>query len=120
MVLLIGAALAVLSIGILAYPFLRVRLRPQGEDSVDGASGDVPSLESIYQEISTLRLEYQLGKVPEDVYQELLRAYRLQAAAALQQQAQACPELGRRAGESAILHQPSGEDFRADGEGDAP
>jgi len=111
MVLLIGAALAVLSIGILAYPFLRVRLRPQGEDSVDGASGDVPSLESIYQEISTLRLEYQLGKIPEDVYQELLGTYRQQAAVALQQQA--------KAGESAILEKPSEEDIREDGGGNA-
>lgn len=112
MALLIAAALAVLSIAILAYPFLRGRLRLQAEDSRDGASDGALGVESVYQVISTLRLEYQLGKVPEDVYQELLRAYRLQAAVALRQQDQA--------GNSAILDQPSGEDIRADGEGNTP
>lgn len=112
MELLIGATLAVVSILILVYPFLKARIRAQPKDSPGGASWNAPELEAIYQEISTLRLEYQLGKVPENVYQELLRGYRLQAAVALRQQAQA--------GESAILEQPSGEDIREDGEGKAP
>jgi hypothetical protein len=89
MALLIGAALAVLSIAILVYPFLKARIRAQPEDSPGGADGDTPGLEAIYQEISTLRLEYQLGKVSEDVYRELLRGYRLQAAVALREQARA-------------------------------
>jgi hypothetical protein len=112
MALLIGATLAVVSILILVYPFLKARIRAQPGDSPGGAPIPIGGLEAIYQEISTLRLEYQLGKVPENVYQELLRDYRLQAAVALRQQAQA--------GESAILEQPSGEDIRADGEGNTP
>lgn len=112
MVLLIGAALAVLSIAILAYPFFRGRLRPQAEDSRDGTGDDAPGVESIYQKMGTLQLEYQLGKVPEDVYRELLRTYRLQAAVVLRQQDQAR--------DSAIFDQSSGKDIRADGEGDAP
>jgi len=38
--------------------------------------------------IRTLQLEYQLGKLPDDLYQEQLRAYRLQAASLLRQQAE--------------------------------
>ena len=98
MALLIGATLAVVSILILVYPFLKAHIRTQPEDSPGGASGDTAGLEAIYQEISTLRLEYQLGKVSEDVYRELLRGYRLQAAVALREQAQARAEPGRRAG----------------------
>lgn len=96
--MLIGATLAVVSILILVYPFLKARLRPLPENSPGKVSGDTQALEAIYQEISTLRLEYQLGKVPEDTYRELLRGYRLQAAVALREQAQACPEPSRRAG----------------------
>lgn len=89
MALLIGAALAVLSIAIVVYPFLRARFRVQAEASDDSLDSDVLGLESIYEEIRTLQLEYQLGKIPEGVYQEQLRAYRIQAAAILRGQVQA-------------------------------
>lgn len=105
MALLIGATLALVSIVILVYPFLKARLRPPPEDSFVGARGDTAGLEAIYQEISTLRLEYQLGKVPEDVYLELLRGYRLEATVALRAQAQA--------GESALVDDPLEQDILA-------
>jgi hypothetical protein len=105
MVLLIGAALAVVSILILVYPFLKARIRAQPKDSPGGASGDMAGLEAIYQEISTLRLEYQLGKVTEDIYREQMRVYRLEAAVALREQAQA--------GGSALPDDPSEQDILA-------
>lgn len=101
MILLLGAALAVLSIAVVVYPFLKSRsLRHPGVPGDEvGARHGVPlpgalDLESIYSAIRTLQLEYQLGQVPEAVYQEQLRAYRLEAAAALLQQAQAGAGVG--------------------------
>ena len=87
MALVIGALLAVFSIAIIVYPFLRSRLGA-------GAGNDEPSAESAaelgntYDRIRTLQLEYQLGQVPEHLYREQLREYRLQAAAALRRQAE--------------------------------
>ena len=90
--LVLGAALAVLSIAIVCYPFLKAR---SGSRSVELSEPGNPSLGSMadaempdrwYDAIRTLQLEYQLGKVPEETYQEQLREYRLRAAAALRQQ----------------------------------
>ena len=87
MALVIGALLAVFSIAIVVYPFLRSRLG-------NGTGGDEPSPDSAaelgntYDRIRTLQLEYQLGQVPEHLYREQLREYRLQAADALRRQAE--------------------------------
>ena len=45
-------------------------------------------LGSVYDAIRTLQLEYQVGRVPEALYQEQSEAYRFQAAGLLRQQAQ--------------------------------
>ena len=94
MMLLVGAVLAVLSIAIVVYPFLkksRAGVQPDvSHDSVGAPpmGPGVADLELVYEAIRTLQLEYQLGKVPEEEYQEQLRAYRLQAAVALRRAAQ--------------------------------
>ena len=59
-----------------------------GDDSV--------GLDSIYDSIDTLELEYQLGNLPEGQYREQLQAYRLDAAAVIKSQLEqgaAPPEL---------------------------
>ena len=40
-------------------------------------------IDSVFEAINTLELEYQLGNIPEAQYQEQLAAYRIEAAAAL-------------------------------------
>ena len=94
--LLLGAALAVLSIAVVAYPFLKAWAgsQPVARGGSAGAQYAVPLpgsvyTESIYEAIRTLQLEYQLGRVLEETYQEQLRDYRLRAAAALRQQVEA-------------------------------
>lgn len=86
--LIIGAALAVLSVFILVYPFLKPRLRAESEDGEAGADPVSGELAPIYDAINTLHLEYQLGKVPEPLYREQLSGYRVQAAGVLRRQAQ--------------------------------
>ena len=75
-----GAALAVLSVAVVIYPFLKSRLRTRAGDSPKGGGSTAPDLEPIYDSIRTLHLEYQLGQVPDNLYREQLRGYRLQAA----------------------------------------
>ena len=85
MALLVGAALAVFSAVILAYPFLKSRLvSGMGAATLNGNAPNA-ELEPIYDAIRTLQLEYQLGKVPEHLYREQLQGYRVQAAMILRQ-----------------------------------
>ena len=88
MALLIGAALGVLSIAIVVYPFLKSRFGARAEGSDNSATPGTPELESIYEAVRTLQLEHRLGKVPDGIFREQLRGYRLQAAAVLRRQAQ--------------------------------
>ena len=81
MFLLVAAALVVLSIGVLIYPFLRGRF--QSEDGEQALVPVIGEVEDILDAIRTLQLEFQLGNVPEGQYREELRAYRMQAAARL-------------------------------------
>ena len=93
-----GAALAVFSLVMVCYSFVRGRKdtgpvpefisqmpRPETADN-DGPSIDGPSIDSIYESIHTLELEYQLGNLLKPQFQEQFQAYRLQAAAALKEQ----------------------------------
>ena len=84
--LLVGAALAAFTIAVVAYPFLRSRLRSVRSRPPTEARLATPELENIYDAVRTLQLEFQLGRVPENLYQEQLQSYRLQAAAALRQE----------------------------------
>lgn len=90
-----GAALAVFSLVMVGYSFLRGRedAAPMPETVAVGpqsastqVNGDGISVDSIYESIYTLELEYQLGNLPEQQFQEQFKAYRLQAAAALKEQ----------------------------------
>lgn len=90
-----GAALAVFSLVMVGHSFLRGRedanstLEPttvEPQSTVKQAQGEGPSVDSIYESIYTLELEYQLGNLPEQQFQKQFQAYRLQAAAALKEQ----------------------------------
>ncbi len=83
--ILVGVGLAAFSLVIVTYSFFRgssassVAVPPP-------ASDDGVGLDSIYDSIETLELEYQLGNLPESQYREQLQAYRLAAAAAIKAQ----------------------------------
>ena len=85
MTLIVGAVLALFSLVIVAYPFLKFRMRAQGSHGPAITGAAPPELEPVYDAIRTLQLEYQLGKVPENLYREQLTGYRLQAASILRQ-----------------------------------
>ena len=85
MALLVAAALVVLSVAIVLYPFFKRRSRSRPEGWEGGADFSDSDLEPILESIRTLQLEHQLGKVSEDDYQRQLRSYRLGAAVSLRQ-----------------------------------
>ncbi|MDA0734620.1 MAG: hypothetical protein O2909_04750 [Chloroflexi bacterium] len=92
MAIFIGALLALLSIGVVLYPFLKPgsvlnQTRTFPDQDPEGLD-EGPALETIYEAIQTLQLEHQLGNVPLGLYREQLGAYRTQAALALRQQAE--------------------------------
>ena len=100
--ILIGSALAVFSLVMVSYSFFRGSSTGSGEANgqpsaaVQSAGDDCVGLDSIYDSINTLDLEYQLGNLPEEQYWEQLQAYRLEAAAVIKaqlEQGEAPPEL---------------------------
>ena len=99
MALIIGTILALLSLGVAVYPFARRRLGldkaaraaaggTDGAETETAAGPDTASLADIYAAIRTLQLERELGRIPEELYQEQLNDYRRQAALALRRQEQ--------------------------------
>ena len=86
MVFLVAAVLVALSVGVVVYPFLARRLSSPPENSSDGTGQANVEVGDVMDAIRTLQLEYQLGKLPDELYQEQLRAYRLQAASILRRQ----------------------------------
>ncbi len=83
MAILIGVLLALCSAVVLALPFVRRSRRGHSgfpPDVMEEARG---RREAMYQEVLTLRLDYEAGTVPEREYRARLHSYRLRAAAAL-------------------------------------
>ncbi|MSQ05591.1 MAG: hypothetical protein EXR54_03355 [Dehalococcoidia bacterium] len=76
----VGAALAIFSAVVLAYPFLTARSGVESHAPVLDSPVPPPELASVYQAIRDLTWERQAGDLPEDLYQQQLDAYRRQAA----------------------------------------
>ena len=95
-VILIGALLAMFSVAVLAYPLMKSR--PSGQPETPQLQGEdgFPELESIYESIRTLRLEYELGKVEENHYRQQMDDYRLLAAATLRRRDEQRADAGLR------------------------
>lgn len=98
--ILVGAALGVFSLVMVAYSFFRDSSASSGQAQSSPASvsdsDDGVGLDSIYDSIDTLELEYQLGNLPEGQYRDQLQAYRLEAAVVIKSQLEqgaAPPEL---------------------------
>lgn len=94
MAFVIGGLLALFVIAVVGYPIYTRRSRPQA--SPGQRAGRIPVVEAlttghrpheqVYEDMSTLRLDYELGRVDEEGYQRRLREYRLEAAASLKHQ----------------------------------
>ncbi|MFH1560177.1 MAG: hypothetical protein ABID84_02025 [Chloroflexota bacterium] len=90
----LGLLLALASIALLARPILR------REQTTSSSASSLDSLEDVqwrhqqvYDEIKTLILDYELGNIPPEEYEDRLTAYRLRAADLLRQQEQLLHEL---------------------------
>ena len=74
-------AVAVLIVGIVAWPLLFANRRSHTQPSKAGdAPNQVAALASVYEAIRTLQVEHQLGRVADDDYQAQLSEYRRRAA----------------------------------------
>ena len=91
MAVIVCLALALLSIGVVVYPFWRRRSAP-ATPPPEALSPDLvqseADLNAVYDAIRTLQLEHQLGNIPLGLYREQLQDYRLRAAAILRDQAE--------------------------------
>lgn len=93
-----GGLLALFSLAVVGYSFLRGTGAPDAAPSDAAgtpADGELP-LESLYDSLETLQLEYRLGNLPEEQYREQYESYRQQAAAIIKRQLEsgaADPEL---------------------------
>ena len=89
-----GALLAVFSVAMVGYTFLRGQQSPAATvNNISPEStppeGDNPALGDIFDAIRTLELEYQLGRMPQEDFQAQFQAYRVQAATVLRDQLEA-------------------------------
>ena len=84
---IIGALLGVLVTVVVLYPFIKSRFRPSIFPTGDSPAGfGREGRGAIYEDIKTLQLEYDLGRVEDPEYRQRLRDYRLRAASALRDQ----------------------------------
>ncbi len=103
MAIAVAGILGLLSIAVLAFPFLKYRSRGPAANPTHISDSTEPELDTIYDAIRTLQLEHQLGNVPETAYREQLEGYRLQAAVLLRKQFEAEDLSAHQALEQEIL-----------------
>ena len=77
--IIVGITLGIFSLGILAYPFFKYKesIVHSRTYSETGLGSD---LNTIYDAIKTLQLEYQLNRITDKDFKEQLDSYRIQAA----------------------------------------
>ena len=86
MAFLLAAVLIALSAGVVIYPFLKRRDSVTGDGPADVVAATDREMESLVEDMRILHLDHQAGNIPDDLYQEQIQAYRLQAASHLRQQ----------------------------------
>ena len=95
--ILVSVALACFSLVMVGYSFFRNRA-PQHEPATvtSGQEDDGVGLDSLFDSLETLELEFQLGNIPEQEYAQQLFSHRQQIAALVKEQLErgdAAPEL---------------------------
>ena len=86
--ILFGAILALFSIATVGYSFVNNR-RQLPEENATYSDYTDQDLANIFDAISTLDLEFQLGRLPQEQFREQFQAYRLQAATVLRDKLEA-------------------------------
>ena len=86
--ILFGAILALFSIATVGYSFVNNH-RPLPKENSAYSDDNDQDLADIFDAISTLDLEFQLGRLPQEQFQEQFQAYRLQAATVLRDKLEA-------------------------------
>jgi hypothetical protein len=86
MAILLAAVLIALSAGVVIYPFLKRRDSVTGDGPEDVVATTDREMESLVEDMRILHLDHQAGNIPDDLYQEQVQAYRLQAASHLRRQ----------------------------------
>ena len=86
--ILFGAILALFSIATVGYSFVNNR-RPLPEENATYSDYTDQDLANIFDAISTLALEFQLGRLSQEQFREQFQAYRLQAATVLRDKLEA-------------------------------
>ncbi|MEE8465647.1 MAG: hypothetical protein V3S68_04165, partial [Dehalococcoidia bacterium] len=87
--IIFGAALALFSIFLVGYSFVRGHgAQPDASDDAQPENDD-PALSDIFDAIRTLELEFQLGRMPQEEFEAQFQAYRIQAATVLRDQLEA-------------------------------
>ena len=81
----LAIAVALLIVGVVAWPFLARRWRASGsvsgpQEAEDGATKSGVALEDVYEAIRTLQMEHNLGRIADADFREQLDQYRRQAA----------------------------------------
>ena len=90
MQLVLAIAVALLIVGVVAWPLLVRRRRPAAEQTDhDMPQADAGSLESVYEAIRTLQMEHSLGRISDADFREQLDEYRRQGARILRDMDQA-------------------------------
>ena len=81
----LAIAVALLIVGVVAWPFLARRWRASGrasgpQEADDGAMQSGAALEDVYEAIRTLQMDHNLGRIADADFREQLDQYRRQAA----------------------------------------
>ena len=81
----LAIAVALLILGVVAWPLLAGRWRapgvaPEPPDTDGGAMTGEAALEDVYEAIRTLQMEHSLGRIADADFREQLNEYRRQAA----------------------------------------
>lgn len=79
----LAIAVALLVVGVVAWPFLSGRWRAAGnapEPTDAEAPASTAALEDVYDAIRTLQMEHSLGRIDDADFREQLNQYRRQAA----------------------------------------
>lgn len=80
----LAIAVALLVVGVVAWPLLVGRRRTQPAAETEPADdSNAPALEDVYEAIRTLQMEHGLGRINDADFQEQLDEYRRQAAVIL-------------------------------------
>ena len=85
MAIAVGILIALISLTILLLPFFRSRWRTHTGSFINWREEATRQREAIYQNIGTLRQDYDMGNISAEEYRVQLDSYRRQAALALRQ-----------------------------------